>query len=117
MALVKAPLSSLDARGKSADTLFYAIWKRLNYCTEYVIPFNPNSSARHTIRGYFTDAGAAYQDHMERFRDIGMIQDGGRCAASPGCTLAPLEMFPSHANLLLRNFPDIRRDPDNNIFK
>ena len=64
MALVKAPLFSLDARGKIADTLVYAIWKGLNYCREYVIPFNPNSAAQQTIRGYFTDAVAAYQAEL-----------------------------------------------------
>jgi len=64
MALVKAPLFSLDARGKLADTLVYAIWKGLNYCREYVIPFNPNSAAQQTIRGYFTDAVAAYQAEL-----------------------------------------------------
>ncbi len=39
MAKVKAPLFSLDARGKIADTLVYAVWKGLNYCRKYVIPF------------------------------------------------------------------------------
>lgn len=64
MALVKAPLFSLDARGQLAQTLVYAIWKGLNYCREYVIPFNPNAPGQVTIRGYFTDAVAAYQAEL-----------------------------------------------------
>ncbi len=69
MALVKAPLFSLDARGKIANTLVYAIWKGLNYCREYVIPFNPNTADQQTIRGYFSDAVAAYQAEDQATKD------------------------------------------------
>lgn len=69
MALVKAPLFSLDARGKIADTLVYSIWKGLNYCRQYVIPFNPNSAAQQTIRGYFSDAVTAYQAEAQPNKD------------------------------------------------
>ncbi len=69
MALVKAPLFSLDARGKIANTLVYAIWKGLNYCRQYVIPSNPNTADQQTIRGYFTDAVAAYQAEHQATKD------------------------------------------------
>ena len=69
MALVKAPLFSLDARGQLGKTLVYAIWKGLNYCRSYVIPTNPETAAQMTIRGYFTDAVAAYQAETQATRD------------------------------------------------
>jgi hypothetical protein len=70
MAKVTGPLFSLDARGKIADTLVYAIWKGLNYCRQYVIPFNPKTAGQQTIRGYFTDAVAAYQAEDQATKDI-----------------------------------------------
>ena len=69
MALVKAPLFSLDARGKIANTLVYAIWKGLNYCRQYVIPSNPNTADQQVIRGYFSDAVAAYQAEDQATKD------------------------------------------------
>ncbi len=70
MAKVKAPLFSLDARGKIAGTLVYAVWKGLNYCRQYVIPFNPNSEAQQTIREYFAEAVAAYQAEAQATKDL-----------------------------------------------
>ena len=70
MAKVKGPLFSLDARGKLADELVYAIWKGLNYCREYVIPFNPKTAGQLTIREYFTDAVEAYQAELPATKAI-----------------------------------------------
>ena len=69
MAKVHGPLFSLDARGKLADTLVYSIWKGLNYCREYIVPKNPNTSGQQLIRGYFADAVAAYQAEDQATKD------------------------------------------------
>ncbi len=69
MAKVRGPLFSLEARGKLASSLVYAVWKGLNYCRQYVIPHNPETAAQVTIRGYFTDAVAAYQAEDQATKD------------------------------------------------
>lgn len=56
MAILKAPLLSLGASGKLADTLVFFPWKGLNVAREYVIPSNPKSTAQQTQRGWLTTA-------------------------------------------------------------
>lgn len=56
MAKLKAPLLSLGASGKIADTLVFFPWKGLNAVREYVIPSNPKTDPQNTQRGYVTAA-------------------------------------------------------------
>ena len=69
MAKVNGPLFSLDARGQLGKALVYAIWKGLNYARKYVIPFNSKAEAQMTIRGYLTDAVAAYHAEDQATKD------------------------------------------------
>ncbi len=54
MAKLKAPLMSLGASGKLADTLVFFSWKGLNVVREYVIPSNPKTALQTTQRGKLT---------------------------------------------------------------
>ena len=56
MAKLKAPLMSLGASGKLADTLVFFPWKGINAVREYVIPANPNTALQQTQRGILGDA-------------------------------------------------------------
>lgn len=58
MAKLKAPLMSLGASGRIANTLVFFPWKGLNVVREYVIPSNPKSTGQTTQRGYITAAVA-----------------------------------------------------------
>jgi len=69
MTKLHGPMFSLDARGQLGKAIVYSIWKGINYARKYVIPFNPNTAAQQTIRGYFTLAVAAYQAEDQATRD------------------------------------------------
>lgn len=56
MAKLTAPLFSLKASGKLANTLVYMSWKGIEDVRQYVIPANPNTAKQQTQRGYFADA-------------------------------------------------------------
>ncbi|MBA7527943.1 hypothetical protein ES705_20125 [subsurface metagenome] len=56
MAKLKAPLMSLGASGKLADTLVFFPWKGLNCVREYVIPANPKTALQTAQRGHVTEA-------------------------------------------------------------
>jgi len=59
VAKLKAPLLSLSASGKLANTLVFFNWKGLNVVREYVIPSNPQTALQVTQRSYLTAAVAA----------------------------------------------------------
>lgn len=50
MALVTAPLMSLDASGSVAKTVTFSKWKGRNYVRQTVIPHNPKSAAQTGMR-------------------------------------------------------------------
>ena len=64
MAKLKAPLMSLGASGKLADTLVFFPWKGINCVREYVIPANPKTALQTTQRGILTDAVALIHTAM-----------------------------------------------------
>ncbi|GAI61095.1 unnamed protein product [marine sediment metagenome] len=64
VAKLKAPLMSLGASGKLADTLVYFPWKGINAVREYVIPANPKTALQTTQRGYLTAAVALVHTAM-----------------------------------------------------
>ena len=64
MAKLKAPLMSLGASGKLADTLVFFPWKGINAVREYVIPANPKTALQTTQRGYLTAAVAGIHTAM-----------------------------------------------------
>ncbi|MBA7543492.1 hypothetical protein ES705_35823 [subsurface metagenome] len=56
MAKLKAPLMSLGASGKLADTLVFFPWKGINAVREYVIPSNPKTALQVAQRAHLTNA-------------------------------------------------------------
>ncbi|GAH19400.1 unnamed protein product, partial [marine sediment metagenome] len=64
MAKLKAPLMSLGASGKLADTLVFFPWKGINAVREYVIPANPKTALQQVQRGYLTAAVALVHTAM-----------------------------------------------------
>lgn len=64
MAKLKAPLMSLGASGKLADTLVFFPWKGISAVREYVIPANPNTALQQTQRAYVTGAVAGIHTAM-----------------------------------------------------
>lgn len=64
MAVVKAPLLSLGARGKIAGTLVAFTWKGLKVMREYVVPTNPKTAAQTTQRDLFTACVSAWRNFL-----------------------------------------------------
>jgi hypothetical protein len=50
MARTKGPLFSLGASGQLGATLVYSNWKGRDYCREYAIPQNPQSTTQVNVR-------------------------------------------------------------------
>lgn len=61
MSTVSAPLLSLNASGKFANTLVASTWKGKPVIRKYTIPANPNTSAQIAHRAKFTAAVAAWR--------------------------------------------------------
>jgi len=82
MAKVTAPLLSLAASGKIANTLVASVWKGVPYMRQYVVPANPNTPAQSTHRACFTAAVAAWRSYLtgapirEDWRVFAGIQSG-----------------------------------------
>ena len=64
MAIVTAPLLSLGASGKIADTLVASVWKGIPYMRQYVIPANPKTVDQVAHRAAFTAAVAAWRTYI-----------------------------------------------------
>lgn len=60
MAKVIAPLLSMDASGAVGKSLVFGKWKGINYARRYLVPMNPNTMNQAKVRGYFTQAVAAW---------------------------------------------------------
>ena len=63
MAIVKAPLLSLDARGQLGKSLVFLGWKGLKTVRQHVTPANPNTALQSTQRGYVTTAVAGWKNY------------------------------------------------------
>lgn len=50
MARVTGALFSMDAAGQLGKAIVFAKWKGRQYCREFVIPENPNSSKQQNVR-------------------------------------------------------------------
>lgn len=64
MARVTAPLLSLSASGKFADTLVASTWKGVPVMRQYVKPSNPNTQAQSDQRGYMTACVNAWRNYF-----------------------------------------------------
>jgi len=59
VAKLKAPLLSLGASGKLAETLVFFTWKGINAVREYVVPSNPKTALQVAQRAHLAAAVAA----------------------------------------------------------
>lgn len=57
---VRAPLHSIDVRGRFGVGPVFSIWRGLNYARLLVIPDNPRSDRQLVIRGLLTTASRAW---------------------------------------------------------
>ena len=73
MAKLKAPLMSLGASGKLADTLVFFAWKGLNVVREYVIPANPKIAQRAHLTNAVGLVHAAQADATNPLKSIDQV--------------------------------------------
>lgn len=64
MAIVKAPLLSLNARGQIGKSLVFLGWKGLKTVREHVTPANPQTADQITQRTKVTDLVAAWKNYF-----------------------------------------------------
>jgi len=57
---VRAPLHSIDVRGRFGMGPVFSIWRSLNYARLFVIPTNPRSPRQLVIRAFLTSASRAW---------------------------------------------------------
>jgi len=64
MAVLKAPLLSLDARGQFGKAIVYSGWKGIKVGRAHVVPANPKTADQITQRGYVTSVVAAWKNYF-----------------------------------------------------
>lgn len=103
MAVLKAPLLSLDARGQFGKAIVYTGWKGLKTARQHVVPANPKTADQITQRNKITSAVSAWKNY---FTDA-----EGRSAWNRLALFLPGAM--SGFNAFVRNILDfIASDPD-----
>ena len=65
---VRAPLHSIDVRGRFGVGPVFSIWRGLNYARMLVIQGNPRSTRQLAIRGLITDASRAWAGLLDSDR-------------------------------------------------
>lgn len=95
MAKVTAPLISLDARGKLADTLVFGNWKGIPTVRQYVIPSNPRTSAQIAQRDLMAAHVAFFRAQLPRAedRDAWRLYATARALRMSGFNAAVRNMF------------------------
>jgi hypothetical protein len=94
MAIVKAPLLSLDARGKLGSAIVYSGWKGIQTARAYVIPANPNSTAQGIQRGFVTVLMTSYHTY---FTNAIMRTDWNRLALYMASTMSGFNAWMKNA--------------------
>lgn len=61
MAILTAPLLSIDARGQLGKSIVFSGWKGIKTGRQYAKPGNPNTTEQQTTRGTFTFVHDAYK--------------------------------------------------------
>lgn len=103
MAVLKAPLLSLDARGQLGKAIVFSGWKGIKVARQHVVPANPNTADQQTQRGYVTSCVSARKNYL--------TNTGGRAAWDRAALNATGAM--SGFNLFMRNaIGMIASDPD-----
>lgn len=95
MAKVTAPLISLDARGKLADTLVFGNWKGIPTVRQYVIPANPRTTAQVAQRDTMAAHVAFFRAQLPRAadRDAWRLYATARALRMSGFNAAVRNMF------------------------
>lgn len=57
---IRAPMHSVDARGRFGSGVVMSIWRGLNYARIFTLPTNPRSTRQIVIRGLMTSASRAW---------------------------------------------------------
>lgn len=65
---IKAPLHSMDARGRFGLGLVFSTWRGMATGRAFVVPKNPRSLRQSAIRGFMTSASRAWNDLTEKGR-------------------------------------------------
>jgi hypothetical protein len=90
MSTVSAPLLSLNASGKFANTLVASTWKGKPVLRKYTVPANPNTSAQIAHRAKFTAAVAAWRTW---FIDGDMRDAWTKLATKLGLVMSGFNLF------------------------
>lgn len=64
MAILKAPLLSIDARGQFAKSIVYSGWKGLKTARQHVVPANPQTADQTTQRSKVTSGVSAWKNYF-----------------------------------------------------
>ncbi len=97
MALVTAPLLSLDASGKVGDALVFSKWKGRNYVRALVRPSNPKSGGQVGMRSMFKFLS-------QEWAGIGASPKATWEALAEAAAVAPFNSFMSKNLFANRNF-------------
>lgn len=57
---VRAPLHSVDVRGRFGVAIVFSIWRGANYARTFTIPTNPRTARQLSIRAFLTTASRAW---------------------------------------------------------
>lgn len=90
MSSVTAPLLSLNASGKFANTLVASTWKGKPVLRKYTVPANPNTAAQIAHRAKFTAAVAAWRT---TWIDSTMRDAWTKLATKLGLVMSGFNMF------------------------
>jgi len=103
MARTTAPLLSLSASGKLADTLVASVWKGIPVMRHYVRPANPRTAAQVAQRDAMADVVAAWRNY---FTDTGMRSAWNRLALLLADTMSGFNAFVKNSVKVVTGDPD-----------
>jgi hypothetical protein len=103
MAIVKAPLFSLGAKGKLGDSLVYSSWKGVNTARVYTVPANPKTTAQIAQRDLLTQA----VDRWQVTQNTDLVKTAWNVAASnSGKPQSGFNFYVSHLSRLAKAVGD-----------
>jgi hypothetical protein len=113
MAIVKAPLFSLGAKGKLGDSLVYSSWKGVNTARVYTVPANPKTTAQIAQRDILTQA----VDTWQVSQNTDLVKTAWNVAASnSGKPQSGFNLYVSHLSRLAKIVGDEELASDLQIY-
>ncbi len=97
MALVTAPLLSMDASGAVAGAIVFSKWKGRNYVRALVKPSNPNSGGQVGVR-------AAFKFLSQQWKNIAPTDQATWEAIAEAASFLPFNAYQQNGLLRNRNF-------------